>query len=104
MNLILLQSPSLPTPVLLILMGIVFYFFLIRPQNKQRKEAKNLLENLKKGDKIITSGGIHGKIIDTQENTFLIEVGNSTKMKIEKNSISMEMTKSLTEPKVKDKK
>lgn len=74
-------------PVLLI---VVFYFFMIRPQLKKTKEQKKFRENLKSGDKIITIGGIHGKIVDVQEKTFIIMVEGGVKLKIEKSAISMD--------------
>lgn len=78
---------SLIFPVLLI---VVFYFFMIRPQLKKTKEQKKFRENLKSGDKIITIGGIHGKIVDVQEKTFIIMVEGGVKLKIEKSAISMD--------------
>ncbi len=74
-------------PVLLI---IVFYFFMIRPQLKKAKEQKKFRENITKGDKVITIGGIHGKIVDVQETTFIIEVEGGHKLKIEKSAVSMD--------------
>jgi len=72
------------------LMIVVFYFFMIRPQQKKQKQVQNFREKLKKGDKIITIGGIHGKIVDVQEATFLIEVEDGTKLKIEKAAIAID--------------
>ena len=74
----------------LVLIVIVFYFFMIRPQMKKAKDQKKFREALKKGDKIITIGGIHAKIVDIQDTTFTIEVENGAKMKIEKNAVSMD--------------
>ncbi|HDH13247.1 MAG TPA: preprotein translocase subunit YajC [Nitrospirae bacterium] len=59
----------------LILIFVIFYFLLIRPQSKKAKEHKQMLENLKKGDKIITTGGIHGIIEDIDANTATLKVG-----------------------------
>lgn len=72
----------------LVLIFVVFYFFMIRPQMKKAKEAKKFRENLKKGDKIITIGGIHGKIIDVNDATFIIEVEDGVKLKIEKTAVA----------------
>jgi preprotein translocase subunit YajC len=72
----------------LVLIFVVFYFFMIRPQMKKAKEAKKFRENLKKGDKIITIGGIHGKIIDVYDATFIIEVEDGVKLKIEKTAVA----------------
>lgn len=74
----------------LILIIVVFYFFMIRPQMKKAKDQKKFRENIKKGDKIVTIGGIHGRIADVQETTFLIEVEGGHKLKIEKSAISMD--------------
>lgn len=72
----------------LVLIFVVFYFFMIRPQMKKAKEAKKFRENLKKGDKIITIGGIHGKIVDINDATFIIEVEDGVKLKIEKTAVA----------------
>lgn len=72
----------------LILIFVVFYFFMIRPQMKKAKEAKKYRESLKKGDKIITIGGIHGKIVDINDATFIIEVEDGVKLKIEKTAVA----------------
>ncbi len=83
----------------LILIAIVFYFFMIRPQTKRMKEQKNFITNLKKGDKIVTVGGIHGKIAEVNDDTFVMEVENGVKMKIDKVSVSLEASKKLNETK-----
>jgi preprotein translocase subunit YajC len=59
----------------LILIFVIFYFLLIRPQSKKAKDHKQMLENLKKGDKIVTTGGIHGIIEDIDANTITLKVG-----------------------------
>ncbi len=75
-------------PLLLII--VVFYLFFIRPQLKKQKETRKFREALKKGDKIITIGGIHGKIIEVQEKTFTIEVAPEIKLRIEKSAVAMD--------------
>ena len=72
----------------LVLIIIVFYFFMIRPQLKKTKEQKKFRENLAKGDKIVTIGGIHGKVLDIQEAVIIIEVEGGHKLKIEKSAVS----------------
>ena len=68
---------------------VVFYFFMIRPQMKKTKEAKKFRESIKKGDKIVTIGGIHGKIVDdSQPTTFVIEVEGGSKLKIERIAVA----------------
>jgi preprotein translocase subunit YajC len=102
MNVILMAPPaagSNPNPVMqflpLILIGIVFYFFMIRPQTKKMKDQKNFIEAIKKGDKVVTIGGIHGKIADINEDTYLLEIENGVKMKIDKVSVSLEASKKI---------
>jgi preprotein translocase subunit YajC len=73
-------------PILLII--VVFYFFMIRPQMKKAKQAKQFREGIKKGDKIVTIGGIHGKISDVADTTFTIEVEGGNRLKIEKSAIA----------------
>jgi len=75
----------------LILIVVVFYFFMMRPQLKKQKEQKKYIENLKKGDKILTIGGIYGKIVEVKEDgTLIMEVEDGTKMKIAKTAVSSE--------------
>ncbi len=74
----------------LILIIVVFYFFMIRPQLKKSKDQKKFRENIAKGDKIVTIGGIHAKIVEVQEKTFIIEVEGGHKLKIEKSAVSMD--------------
>jgi len=80
-------------PMLLII--IVFYFFMIRPQMKKAKDHKKYVEEIKKGDRVITTSGIHGKIVDLNDTTFLIEVEGGTKIRFEKSAISLESSKAL---------
>ena len=77
---------------------VVFYFFMIRPQMKKAKEQKKYIEQLKKGDKILTIGGIYGKIADVKEDgTLIMEVEDGTKMKISKNAVSQDATNTLNQ-------
>jgi preprotein translocase subunit YajC len=69
---------------------VVFYFFFIRPQMKKAKEQRKYREALKKGDKIITIGGIHGKIIEVRETSFIIEVEGQNRLEIEKSAVVMD--------------
>ena len=75
-------------PLFLIL--IVFYFFFIRPQTKKNKEQKKFREELKKGEKVITIGGLHGKIVEIKEASVVLEVANQVKVTIEKSAIVMD--------------
>lgn len=65
----------------------IFYFMIIRPQQKRAKELQNMLESVQKGDKVILSSGIHGKIASVDEKTFLVEIDNNVKIKVEKSSV-----------------
>ncbi len=67
---------------------LAIYFLMIRPQQDKAKKLKKLRESLTKGSSIITAGGIHGKIVDVQENTVTLDVDRGTKLTIEKSSIS----------------
>ena len=75
-------------PLFLIL--IVFYFFFIRPQTKKSKEQKKFRSELKKGDKVVTIGGLHGKLVEVKENTVVLEIGNQMKVTVEKSAIVMD--------------
>ncbi|HHL58042.1 MAG: preprotein translocase subunit YajC [Bacteroidetes bacterium] len=77
-------------PLFLIL--VVFYFFFIRPQSKKTKEQRKFREALKKGDKVLTIGGIHGKVIEVKDTTVILEVGNQIKMTVEKSALVMDST------------
>ncbi len=74
--------------ILLGLLMVVFYFFFIRPQAKKAKELRKYREALKKGDKVVTIGGIHGKIVEIQETTFTIEVEDGSRLRIEKSAVA----------------
>jgi len=75
------------------LMIFIFYFFMIRPQQKKMKNQKNFIDNLKNGDKVVTNGGIHGKIVETNDETFVIQSVDS-KLKIERSAISLDLSAS----------
>jgi len=67
---------------------LIFYFMIIRPQQKKAKQRNALLANLEKGDKVITSGGVHGIIAGLDEKTALLQVSDNLKMKIERSAIT----------------
>ena len=79
--------------LMILLIIVVFYFFMIRPQMKKAKNEKVFKEGLVKGDKVVTIGGVHGKIVEVGETTFMIEVDSNVKLKIEKTAVSAEATK-----------
>ena len=73
--------------ILIVALIAIFYFFMIRPQQKRQKEVRKMREALGKGDKVVTAGGIHGKICDVREKTFIVEIAPSVKITIERDSI-----------------
>jgi len=72
----------------LILIIVVFYFFFIRPQMKKSKDQKKFRESIQKGQKVLTIGGIHGKIVEMQETTVTLEVENGVRFRLEKSAIA----------------
>ncbi|WP_020602874.1 preprotein translocase subunit YajC [Spirosoma spitsbergense] len=98
MYLILLQAPTGSNMSMiynvLLWVGIIgiFYFFMIRPQQKKQKDQKNFVDSLKKGDSVVTVGGMHGRIASVDAATVILEVDRGVKMTFEKTSISREAT------------
>ncbi|WP_369413693.1 preprotein translocase subunit YajC [Brucepastera parasyntrophica] len=74
------------------LIFVVFYFFIIRPQNKKQKETEKMISALKKGDKIITIGGIHGEVTSTKEKTVVVKVDDNCKIEFSRSAVSSIMT------------
>ncbi len=72
----------------LILMLVVFYFLLIRPQQKRQKERLAMLDALKKGDKVITIGGLHGTIVDLNDDHVVLRVNENTKLTFDRNAVN----------------
>ncbi len=72
----------------LVLIFVIFYFMLIRPQKTKEKEHQKTLANLKKNDEIVTTGGIHGTIINVKEKTLVIRIDDNVKIEIEKNCVA----------------
>ncbi len=87
----------------LILIMVVFYFFMIYPQMKKTKAQKKFREALAEGDKVITLGGVHGKIEKMDDTTFIIN-SEGTRLRIDRSSISMEASQALNAPKKEEKK
>jgi preprotein translocase subunit YajC len=73
-------------PFLLII--LVFYFLILRPQQKRQKERQKLLDSIKKGDKVIISGGIHGVVEGLEDKTALVKIADNTKVKVDRTAIS----------------
>lgn len=92
------QEPSmLPTILMMGAIFLVFYFFMMRPQQKKMKDAKKFREALQKGTRVVTIGGIHGKVVDVDDKTVLLEVDSNVKLRFEKSAISMDSSTQLTE-------
>ena len=90
---------SYGTLIPMVLIIAVFYFFMIRPQVKKQKDQKKYVDELKKGDRVVTTAGIHGRIIDLNDATFLVEVDNG-KIRFDKSAISLDASKALNTPAV----
>ncbi len=100
-NILLEAAPTGFGPAQIIMFGliaVVFYFFMIRPQAKKAKDQKKYVNELKKGDKVITTAGIHGRIADVAEATFLIETEGGHKIRFDKSAVSLEASKALNTP------
>ncbi len=82
-----MNSQALQQLLPLIIIFVLFYFFLIMPQQKKQKERKNMLANLKKGDKVITIGGIYGTILDIKDEELVLDLGNGIKIKVTRGAI-----------------
>lgn len=81
--------------VFLVAIIVVFYFFMIRPQVKKQKQEKEFRESLQKGAKIVTIGGIHGRILEVNDKTFLVEIDSNVKVRLEKSAVSADATRGL---------
>ncbi len=85
------QSP-LTAFLPLVLIMVVFYFFMIRPQMKKQKETRHFRDGIKNGDKVVTVGGIYGKIAETSEATVILDVGNNLRLKVDKAGLVKDST------------
>jgi preprotein translocase subunit YajC len=81
------QGNALLTLAPLVLVFVVFYFFMIRPQMKKQKEMNEYRNSLKKGDKVVTTGGIYGRINEVRDTFVMIDAGGDVKLKIDKNAV-----------------
>ncbi len=91
---ILLQAAEPKSPfgnwsgiLMMVAIFVIFYFFMIRPQTKRQKEIRKQREAMKKGDKVVTSGGIYGKVRDIKETTVTIEIAENVRVTVDKNSV-----------------
>ena len=100
LNLILLQAEGAAAQqgsqwsfwIMMILIFVVFYFFMIRPQTKKQKELQKQRESMKKGDKVVTAGGIYGEIKEVQDTTFIITIAKDVTIKVSKESVFADAT------------
>ena len=76
------------TIIMFVLIFVIFYFFIIRPQNKKQKETEQMINAIKKGDKVVTIGGLHGEVSAVREKTFVIKVEDGSKMEFSRSAIS----------------
>ena len=90
LNTILLQAAaggSWSGMIMIIAMIAIFYFFMIRPQQKKQKEIRKAREAMQSGDKVVTAGGIYGRIKEVKETTFIVEIASGVTIKIDKGSV-----------------
>lgn len=86
------QSNPMMTMGMFALIIVVFYFFMIRPQMKRQKELRKYREALKKGDKVISTSGIYGKVSEIKDQFVTVEIADGVKVKMDKSAIVMDMT------------
>lgn len=89
------QGGGIMQLVFLVSIIVVFYFFMIRPQVKKQKTERQFRETLQKGSKVVTIGGIHGRILEVNDKTFMIEIDTNVKVRVEKSAVSADATKAL---------
>jgi preprotein translocase subunit YajC len=87
------QGNSWSFPLMMVLMFGILYFFMIRPQQKKAKDQKKFTEDIKKGDYVVTIGGMHGRVAELEDDTFILEAERGVRIKFSKSAISMESTK-----------
>jgi len=99
MNYLLMGAPANgaePNPIMtflpMILIIVVFYFFMIRPQMKKQKEITAFRNSLQKGDKVVTTGGIYGKIIELKDNYVLLQIDDNVKVRVDKAALVKDMS------------
>ena len=93
LNKILLQAAQssggsgMTTLLMILAMVVIFYFFMIRPQSKQRKEMQKKRDAMKAGDKVVTAGGIHGRVREISENTLIMEIDKGVEIRVNRDSV-----------------
>src|SRR5258705_3362317 len=87
------QSNNWSFPLMMVLMFGILYFFMIRPQQKKAKDQKKFAEEIKKGDYVVTIGGLHGRIAEVEDDTIIVEVERGARIRFSKSAVSIESTK-----------
>ncbi|GAA4170100.1 preprotein translocase subunit YajC [Sphingobacterium sp. ML3W] len=96
MNTVLLQAAggsSMMSFLPMVLIIVVFYFFMIRPQMKKQKDHKKYIEELGVNSKVVTTAGIHGRIVEVSDTTFLVDVGSGVRIRFDKSAIALDASK-----------
>ncbi|HAN00102.1 MAG TPA: preprotein translocase subunit YajC [Marinilabiliales bacterium] len=78
------QGNPMSTLIFMVLIIVIFYFFMIRPQMKKQKEVRQFRDGIKKGDKVLTVGGIYGRVSEVNDNTVLLEIADGIRIKVDK--------------------
>ena len=81
------QTNPLVTLLPLILVFVIFYFFMIRPQMKKQKEMNNYRNSLKRGDKVVTTGGVYGRVLEVKDSYIMMDSGGDVRLKVDKNAL-----------------
>ena len=94
------QGSGWSSMIFMVAIIVIFYFFMIRPQQKKAKDQKKFVEEVKKGDLIVTIGGAYGRVAEIEDDTFIIEFERGARIKFAKSSVSMESTKAANAKKI----
>jgi len=87
------QASPMSSIIMLVIFGLIFYFMLIRPQSKRAKEHKSMVDALQKGDEVISSGGLAGKITDVDETFIKLKIADNVEVSIQRNAIASVLPK-----------
>ncbi|MGB9773349.1 MAG: preprotein translocase subunit YajC [Bacteroidota bacterium] len=88
----------LSTIIMFVLIFLIFWLLIIRPQQKRQKERQKMLDSVKKGDKVITIGGVHGTVVGIDEKTLLIQIADNVKVKYERSAVSQIIREGVESP------